>query len=70
MDNNRRYLIPALCVVFVHGKINGMTNEKITKLNAGFEAQAKKLDLTNDGLRYKSIRTARAWTKFLALHTV
>jgi len=47
-----------------------MNKTHITKLNAQFEAQAKKLDLTNDGQRYKSIRTARAWTKFLALHTV
>jgi len=51
-----------------------MTNQRqqmtITELNAAFEAQAKKLDLTNEGLRYKSIRTARAWTKFLALHAV
>jgi len=45
-----------------------MTNETISKLNAEFEAQAKKLDLTNDGQRYKSIRTARAWTKFLTKH--
>ena len=40
----------------------------ITQLNADFEAQAKALDLTNDGLRYKSLKTARAWTKFLARH--
>jgi len=47
-----------------------MTNQRqqmtIIQLNADFEAQAKGLDLTNDGQRYKSIRTARIWTKFLA----
>jgi len=47
-----------------------MTIKKITELNAAFEAQAKKLDLINDGQLYKSIRTARAWTKFLAKHIV
>ena len=45
-------------------------NEKrkmhIKDLNDNFALQAKNLDLTNDGQRYKSIRTARAWTKFLA----
>lgn len=38
----------------------------ISKLNAEFEAQTKALDLTSNGQLYKSIKTARAWTKFLA----
>ena len=38
----------------------------IKNLNVIFEAREEKLDFTNEGQRYKSIRTARAWTKFLA----
>ena len=39
---------------------------RIKNLVVLFEIQAEKLDLTNDGQTYKSLRTARAWTKFLA----
>ena len=39
---------------------------RIKNLVVLFEMQEEKLDLTNDGQRYKSLRTARAWTRFLA----
>ena len=52
------------------GAFMSISNEKrrmhIKDLNDNFALQAKNLDLTNDGQTYKSLRTARAWTKFLA----
>ncbi len=36
----------------------------IAAINAEFEAQAKGLDLSCDGLRYRKLKTARAWTQF------
>ena len=43
-----------------------MTPEQILKINQQFEAQAKKLDLTAGVNRYIKLKTARAWTAYLA----
>lgn len=43
-----------------------MTKAKALEINRQFEAQAKRLDLAASGGRYASLKTARAWTKYLA----